>query len=265
MNRSYRSATLSTRQLLRPLNCCQDRHRLTLRFFAFSNGIRIGNNASANSGNAAQRTASFLLSGGNTTIVGDQTAGTQFIATDNQYPGLSTQFANVPAELQPGGSIPLTQGHFELKAGNSASVTLTGIDHDNVPANLADYNGSLFWQDRRNSTLISDTNGNILPGLAGHPCNEAQGGNSCSVVPSSLTANGVTDTSAGFVYDASVVMNLSGTLYQPRGAWFSFQGSANISSGLQIITGMVHMTGSGQVSLLPDPRPIIAYIVALIK
>ena len=140
-------------------------------------------------------------------------------------------------------------------------MTLSGINKSNVPSSLTDYNGSLFWQDRRNSTLIFDANGNVTSA----PCNQAQGGSACSSVPGSLTANGVTDTSAGFVYDASVVMNLSGTLYQPRGAWFSFQGSANISSGLQIVTGMVHMTGSGQVSLLPDPRPIIAYIVALIK
>jgi len=229
----------------------------------------VGNYSTANSGNNEQAGASFLLSGGNKTVTGDVNAGTQFIATDTGYPGLSSQFTNIPAQLQPGGSIPLTQGHFDLKAGTggngTASVQLSGINSDNAPSNLGDYNGSLFWQDRRNSTLIYDSLGNVLSGAAGHPCNAAQGGGSCATVPNSLRANGVTDNSPGFVYDASVQMNLSGTLYQPRGGWFSYQGSANMSSGLQIITGMVHMSGSGQVALLPNPRPIIAYRVALIK
>jgi len=189
-------------------------------------------------------------------VTGDTTVGTQFIATDNGYPGLSSQLANIPAQLQPNGSVPLTQGHIELKAGNNTSVTLSGINQDNVPTNLGDYNGSLFWQDRRDSTIRFDAQGNLID----RPCL-----NGCSTIPATLTANGVTESSPGFVYNASVNMNLQGTLYQPRGGWFSFQGSADISSGLQIITGMVHMSGSGQVALLPDPRPIIKYIVALIK
>lgn len=205
-------------------------------------------------GTATPNNASLLLSGGNQTITGDTTAGTQFIATDLGYPGLSNQFHTIPAALT-NGAIPLYQGHIELKAGNSTNVQLRGIDKASAPASLGAYNGSLFWQDRRNSTLRLDDLGNLID----RPC-----ANGCATVPGSLAARGVTSTSPGFVYDAAVQMNLEGMLYQPRGAWFSFQGNADISSGLQIITGMVHMTGGGQVSLLPSAVPIITYVVALI-
>ena len=162
-----------------------------------------------------------------------------------------------------GGGIDLYQGYIELKAGNSASVQLDGIDNSSfdLPTNLGAYNGSLFWQDRRNSTLLTDALGN-LDGT--QPCNVTMGGSACTSVPSSLSANGVTSSSPGFVYDAAVPMALSGSLYQARGAWFSFQGTADISSGLTIYTGMVHMTGNGQVSLLPNATPTIKYRVALI-
>jgi len=211
----------------------------------------------------SQTAASLLLFGGNQTITGNTGAGTQFITTDLNYPGLSTQYSNtsvIPSALTDGTTIPMYQGFMELKAGNSTNVQLQGLDKSQAPSNLGAYNGSLFWQDRRNSTLISDSKGNVTSA----PCNAAEGGSSCSSVPSSLTANGVTETSPGFVYDAAVQMNLKGTLYQARGAWFSFQGNADIASGLQIITGMVEMTGGGQVSLLPSPLPIKTYIVALI-
>jgi Flp pilus assembly protein TadG len=205
-------------------------------------------------GSSSEAGASMLLAGGNQTITGDTGAGTQFIATDLGYPGLSDQFGTIPAALT-NGSIPLYQGHFELKAGNSTNVQLRGIDKTSAPSSLGDYNGSLFWQDRRNSTLRLDDLGNLID----RPCE-----NGCATIPAALTAQGVTSTSPGFVYDAAIQMDLEGTLYQPRGGWFSFQGNADIASGLQIITGMVHMTGGGQVSLLPSPVPIVNYSVALI-
>ena len=198
--------------------------------------------------------ASLLLSGGNQTVTGDTGAGTQFITTDLGYPDLSSQFANVPTALTDG-TIPLYQGHIELKAGNSTNLQLQGIDRASAPTELGAYNGSLFWQDRRNSTLRLDDEGVLID----RPCE-----NGCSSIPGTLTSRGVTSKSPGFIYDAAVQLDLEGTLYQPRGAWFSFQGNADISSGLQIITGMVHMTGGGQVSLLPSPVPIIDYVVALI-
>lgn len=202
------------------------------------------------------------LAGGNMTVTGDQGAGTQFITTNLGYPGLSTQSSALPAALT-NGSIRLYQGSIDIKTGNNASVQLDGLDkgNGNLPSSLAPYNGSLFWQDRRNSTLISDALGNITSA----PCNQAQGGSLCNTVPNSLDANGVTSLSPQFIYNASTQLALSGALYQARGAWFNMQASVDISSGLQIITGMITSNGSGAVNLLPNPLPIIQYRVALIK
>ncbi len=113
----------------------------------------------------------------------------------------------------------------------------------------------MIWQDRHNSTLLFDNNGNVT----GRPCE-----NGCSSIPSSLTSLGVTAYSPEFNYQAALQMNLNGVIYQPRGAWTRIQANSDIDSSLRIITGMVWMQGNGTIHLLPTAAPIIKYTVALI-
>jgi hypothetical protein len=200
------------------------------------------------------------------TITGDTSIGTQFITTDPDYPGLTTQMQGLPAQLSPGGSISelLRQGHIEFKGGSSTSIQLSGLNKGTLPSGvgLNDYAGDLIWQDRRNSTLILNDDGTINTSAAngGRPCYPS----GCNGVPSALGDRGVTETSPGMIWDSSAQMTLVGTIYQPRGAWLDCQGGGNFTSAVSIITGMVHQQGSCSLTLLPNSTLLINYIVALI-
>jgi hypothetical protein len=59
--------------------------------------------------------------------------------------------------------------------------------------------------------------------------------------------------------------NMSGAIYQPRGAWLHMQGGGNISGKLQIITGALNNGGGGTVVLQGISNPITVLATALIE
>src|SRR5262249_71389 len=127
---------------------------------------------------------------------------------------------------------------------------------------LQSYNGIVLWQDRRNSTVIYDANGNVIK------CYVVCGGN--TPTSADYQANNVTATSPGLTMnDANRTLRLTGAVYQPRGAWYTLEpGTTNINqSPLQIFTGMLRTrNGGGNVSVtLTTPiNQVIGYVPALI-
>ena len=205
----------------------------------------------------------LLIGGGNRTITGDTAIGTQFITTNAHNPYLASQIA-------PGGTADPTMqtvvtvapyyGSIALKGGQSTSLQLAGINANALPAALSSldlgrYANNMIWQDRHNSTLLFDTNGNVV----GRPC-----ANGCSTIPPSLTSLGVTQYSPEFNFQAALNMNLNGVIYQPRGAWTRIQANTDVTSALTVVTGMVWMQGNGTIHLLPTAARVIKYTVALI-
>lgn len=207
-----------------------------------------------------------------------------FIFTDGNYPGLSTQIANVPNN----GSMPtLWQGSLAFK---NANITLqglvdSGINGSNLPASMRAYDGIVWWQDRRNSTVAyNQANGTygcttsfctgddgtvVYCNLAGE-C--ADGGDTANL-NAVKAANHVTDTSPGVLLDpGNANLNLTGVYYQPRGAWVEFHhgttggGGGAGSLSLQIITGAAILDNGDTTVLLKGPTdPIVQFKTALIQ
>src|SRR5262249_1919337 len=120
--------------------------------------------------NSSNDVALALGTNGGPRIVGDSSAGTQFITTAPSisgtsdpldpslpwYPGLRTQMQAFSPVDQATLTSTLRQGEISIKSGNSGYVSLTGINKTNLPTGtvsdlLANHNNSLVWQDRKNS------------------------------------------------------------------------------------------------------------------
>ena len=202
-----------------------------------------------------QQTPSLIIGGGNRTITGDTSAGTQFVTTNPSNPDLATYMTGNLASLR---STVRYFGGIQLKGGASTSLQLAGINKNAALGNasyLGQYANNMIWQDWNNTTMLMDAVGNVV----GQPCL-----NGCTSIPASLDNLGVTVYSPEFNYQAALQMNLAGTIHQPRGAWTRIQANTDVSSALRIITGMIWMQGNGTVHLLPTAAPIIRYTVALI-
>jgi len=207
------------------------------------------------------------------TIKGDLSTGTMFIFTDGDYPGLTSQRAALPNS----GSMPtLWQGTIGFK---NADITMGGLVDSGVsgslPPSMNTYEGIVWWQDRRNSTVeYNQTSSAACGGL----CNADDG----TVVQAPATAgekleNHVRNNSPGVLLDdGNVNLNLNGVYYQPRGAWLDLQpGTAGLTGGkkggqlpLQVITGaLITEKGAGDTGvLLAGPtNPIITYRAVLVQ
>jgi hypothetical protein len=213
-------------------------------------------------------TASFVLgSGGNPHIVGDS-AGTQFITTSPLLPldrvirsrrNWGTALASIRT-----GAVPLYQGSTDIGTGASGSADLYGLNRNNLFGmapeieRLGNYSGNLFWQDRRNSTLVINTNNGEV---SSRPCFP----DGCATLPTALSNNRVTFTSPAFNYTSNASLNLHGAVYQPRGGWLRVGGSAQTQARIQIVTGMILKDGGGQLDLQPTDAPLVKYIDTLIE
>ncbi len=191
--------------------------------------------------------ANLVTAGAN----GDNYAGTGnlFIVTDQNYPGMqngSNQLSSVPNNTD---LIPLLQfGSTSLKGGSGttdlfgmAANSTTGTS--NLPTNLNGYGGTLFWQDRANSTVTYDANGKVT----------SQTNSNCPYA---------TCTSPELWLDN--LQNLHGLVYQPRGAWTRVSGALS-TSPLQLLTGAIVGSGAGSVQLTSPTRPAIRYLPVLIQ
>lgn len=206
----------------------------------------------------------FQSGGGNSSMSTAAGASNMFIftaPTSTPYPGLTAQL-NIPEIATAAGG--LSQGFIDFKAGNSSAFDLRGYQKGNGPATLDDYNGILFWQDRRNSTVKYNADGTY--GCAGPDyvtgCTKTQSElDADRVVTGGKQDSRVLNVNA----TANITAGLDGVLYQPRGAWAAFQGNGDLGGGVQIITGALEINGGGDIRLNQPSTPLLTFIAALIE
>jgi hypothetical protein len=176
-------------------------------------------------------------------------SGNLFIVTNQNYPGM--QGANGQLSTVPNNTfaIPSLQFSNTSLKGGSGTTDLFGMaansatGNSNLPTNLNGYGGTLFWQDRANSTVTYDANGKVL-----NQTNASCPYLSCTSPELSLNN----------------LQNLHGLIYQPRGAWTKVSGAVSTSS-LQLLTGAIVGTGGGSLQLTSPTRPAIRYLPVLIQ
>jgi hypothetical protein len=214
-----------------------------------------------------------LSSGGNTTITGTGVngLGALFIFTDGTgYPGMSAHLTTIGASGAQGGAslqssiaATLKQGVAGIQTGNNSGVTiaLDGLNKANgtIPDALKPYNSIVMWQDRRNSTVKYEANGNIATSCGGNTAT------SCAKNSGELAADGVSANSPQMVLKGSPNVAIRGSMYQPRGSWLALNGGGNLNSALQVVTGAVQIQGNANLILAPAPNTITYSLVALVE
>jgi hypothetical protein len=214
-------------------------------------------------------------------------AGTAFILTDGNYPGLSDLLTISGNPLATNTTVrnQFDQG-FTYIQGGSAEITLNGIDprNSNAVANhLDNYGQLLFWQDRRNSLIhyhSEDGYPDTSPTTDGHvwtlPETPGANGDYLASVDVQNTAaqldlNGVdpAKSSPTMVLQGAPAMTINGLIYQPRGALMDVQGGGSTSAvtgQLQIISGGYYLAGNATISSPEGPTaPLMHTIASLVQ
>jgi hypothetical protein len=221
----------------------------------------------------------FMLDHGTTikdmTSVGNNQvdAGEMFIFTDVPnpgagyagYPGLS---GVVPVAVSAFGASNFSYGQagFSFKSGNNnnSGVTLHGLNDGSgtLPPTLESYAPYLLWQDRGDTHIAYDPNGNIV--TSGFGCVTEAAGTASIDNPcvNSRVPGGSSQPQMNLW--ATPTTKLFGAVYQPRGAWVNFQGGGNIGP-LQIVTGAFTLGGTPTVPLTGVNNPIRVPTAALIE
>ncbi len=191
-----------------------------------------------------------VLTGTSGNFTGDSTNGTMFILTDASYPTLVNPPA-ITTAIQNGTTFYEGSTYFKNNTGSLNGMNIT------ADSSLSQYAGTLFWQDRRNTSLEAsghyDANGNWVSGA-------------CTTATCGSTA-----TSPNFALDhGNPSMTMTGVLYQPRGAWMTINAGtgAVANSHLQVITGSLVFTnggGNAQVVLLGPTLPMVTFRTTLIQ
>ncbi len=188
---------------------------------------------------------------------GPTSSGNAFIFTDQHYPGLTSP----PTRLSTSTAYQtMKQGETGFKSGNNQQVsfTLDGLNQAGAgfPTDLKPYNGVVMWQDRRNSSVLYDTDGTY--GCAAPYLN-------CTKTNQNLITDGVASGSQGMFIAAGASTVIRGVIYQPRGSWVTLQGSPGMSAALQLISGAIKVQGSGTVNLQPVTSGLPISIVGLVE
>jgi len=183
-------------------------------------------------------------------------------ANGDLYPGLinvinGSNNANLALVQLAGlnGALAFGAANIQVSLGNVPLANPSGLDPSVLstlsspyPANLQYFAGIALWQDQANSSVQYNAQGNVAcAGSANNPCPRTLAN------PNSpqLTLPGAP-------------LGLSGTIYQPRGAWINISSGAPLSGALQIITGAI--SGGGTINILSPPTiPLRRRIVALIE
>ena len=182
------------------------------------------------------------------------------------YPGLSTQINAFP-ELQTA-TANLMQGKAEIRP-DAGSVTLNGANNSSgaLPTPLSPYDGILFWQDRRNSTVLYKTDGSYNCAPPFTACTKSQ-----TQYQADRMIDNVESTEEEIGTNSGKI-TLNGTIYQPRGGILEIcancgtgsGGSGNLTSALQVISGALTLQGSINVNLTIPTRPFRRTVAALIE
>ncbi len=173
-----------------------------------------------------------------------------------------------PSALSGSALSSLNFGETGIKSGNcsNCSITLNGLDPVNAPVNLRPWAPFLMWQDRANSYISYTANGQI-DGQYGGSCSSGTitGGGTPDINNPCATAISRTSTSPRMNLYASPTANMTGALYQPRGAWLDIAGGGLINGSLKIVTGAILQSGSSSITLNGLGAPITVNTTALIE
>jgi hypothetical protein len=223
----------------------------------------IANNGSAGAGELIILTgssSSFTFNSDGSAITGN--------ANSDLYPGLMN-LINGPNNANQAlvqmaalnGALAFGPGNIQVGLGNATSANPSGLNPSVLstytspgnlyPANLQPFGGIVLWQDQANSTLQYAADGNVA--LCG-------GGINNPACPPKYPA---TPNSPPQLTLPGAALGLTGTIYQPRGAWINVSNGAALTGSLQIITGAV---AGGAISISAPPTvPLRRRIVALIE
>lgn len=161
-----------------------------------------------------------------------------FTGTVTTASGPTDLYPNLLAQINSNELLVLTAEAGKLAFGptflsTGPKVNVTGLDPTSplVPQNLIPFGGIVLWQDQADSKVNYMPDGNIDLSCGGinAPC-----------------AKGVPNPVLNV--QASGNLGLTGTIYQPRGAWMNI-GAGTLTGNLQVITGAV--TGGGGINLGP--------------
>lgn len=181
-------------------------------------------------------------------------AGNVFVFTDPNYP----QLGALPTDLS---NVTLKQGVAGFKSGNNTNVTfnLNGLNDGapGLPSTLMGYNSVVMWQDRRNSSVLYNSNDGEYACLPPYL--------DCTKSDPQKATDGVVPGSQELYIAAGATSVINGTIYQPRGAWTTIGGSAGLTSALQLITGALNVTAGGNVGLRPVTKGVPISIVGLVE
>jgi hypothetical protein len=177
-------------------------------------------------------------------------AGEIFVLTDANYPGLQ-----VPSLVEPVRN-SLDFGQVYIQSGDFFEMNLHGLNAGSLalPEAMTTYAPTVFWQDRRNSSVLYDSNGYVDYTSCG-------GGHTLD----NPCPNPDPTIRPGMILQASPKLQLYGLFYQPRGAGVEFQGHAHIRAPLQLITGSLSLQGGNTLELLDVGNPLRRRIVALVE
>jgi len=203
-------------------------------------GLTVGANGVVKDMNTSDQNASLS----------SQDAGEIFIFTDSSFSGLQ-----VPAVLS---NVSFPQARAGVSTGLNPRVTLHGLNPSNssVPAELAPFAPVLIWQDQANTTLRYNSNGTLDLSCGGACTNLLSLPGSQEMILQASQSGG----KAG--------VNLSGTIYGPRGSWLTVLGilpGDTIAGRLQIITGALQMTLNASLDLQALPKPPSKLSASLIQ
>ncbi len=231
------------------------------------------------------------------TITGDSATGTMFIFTDGNYGygqpyGLAQQSTVITNGMGVTQMPTLYQGTIAFKNANMSlyGVVSSGNAGTVLPPSLNNYQGVVWWQDRRNSVVgynepsgypncsnCSGDDGYVLYCGDTAECGIQSGTQQVAgqqMTTALAQSNGTTTTSPGVSMDpGNGNIALHGVYYQPRGAWMEFvHGTTGFSCGanpncpLQVVTGaLIEDTGGTGLLLAGPTNPIITYRTALIQ
>jgi hypothetical protein len=191
-------------------------------------------------------------------------AGRILIFTDSRYEGrLDATKAGIPnfaQSLWP--SQELSFGNASIKSGNNADshVELYGLNklhQDVIDAGLQEWAPVVVWQDQLNSNVKYATD---------------EFGHSTGQIDTSCLANSL-DSPCMNPYSpyrqleiwATPFAKYGGVIYQPRGSWTWLQASGDYEGPLQIISGALKTTGSGNLTLTGPMIPTTIWVAALVE
>lgn len=223
----------------------------------------IGKNAAITNNGSSGAGEIIILTGSSTdfTFNSDGSAITGNTNGD-LYPGLvnvinGNNNANLALVQMAGlkGALSFGGANIGVSLGSDASSNPSGLDPSVLatlnapyPSSLQSFSGIVLWQDQANSLVQYNAQGNIAcVGNASSPCPKSQASPSS---PQLILPNGP--------------LGLSGTIYQPRGAWLTINAGAPLTGSLQLVTGAV--SGGGSINITQPPSvPLRRRVVALIE